>query len=570
MAIAVLLACLLTFVTAKVCLPVTAMLFLAIAVPVCAGFLRYRLFAEALSFWGLRLGSHAASVSQGKGQSAWDLISMSAEQIFGPSRMALLELEPGKTHSTLIRTDGCDDSDILERRRDISREPWQKFIESGLPGKHTGRPVFKSTDNENSEAGDRAGSRGDTEFIVPLLSQGTIFGFMVLELQAASLRNWKDLENVLLEFSFESSRIVARQRSSDSSSTQEASWKHRILHVPESIEFARIEKQQRTIGDSWSQIEQSFESDSGCRILFDSYGRVLKSNSRMIRSIESEKAISECTFIELLPQIADVDLFEARKLFRTALLHGRSSEVRTNPSRIDGRVVLSRVNWGDAESEMFNRGVLLEVFDQTTTEDSRKLDEVLSRLEKLQFGLGEQASFTSDKIDSVADIVADLSDWLSKTEPQRPESNGMTFDSVWCAAEFNAQPALQKSNLKTDFRVTGGDKVSVSEPRVVGYAIEVCLSVMSEICSNGVLLIESVREGTDLTVKFRNGMAEMALAQEFASPGILGARQTDLLFDVRLMMQTCAGALDVEDNSNGEAVFHLTFPVEEIEEEAHV
>lgn len=108
------------------------------------------------------------------------------------------------------------------------------------------------------------------------------------------------------------------------------------------------------------------------------------------------------------------------------------------------------------------------------------------------------------------------------------------------------------------------------QPKVIGYAVESCLSVMSEISSNGVLLIELEEKADQWILKFRNGMSDLAQWQEFASPGILGARQTDLLFDVRLMMQSCGGNLDVEDSSNGEAVFHLTFPILRLKEVARV
>ncbi len=563
LAIAVLLACFLVLVVANACLPVTAMLFLALAVPVCAGFLRYRMIAEALAFWRTRLGAQAATVSQQKGQSAWELISMSAGQLFGPSRLVLFELEPGHSRMSLVLTEGCGADSILERRRDISRDPWQGFIESGLPGKHSGRPIFDRVERkENSEAENRVASVGGTEFIVPLLVQGTIFGFMVLEMNTASLRNWKDFENVLKEFSFEITRIVAHNRSAEAGAKLESSWRHRILHVPESIEFEKIERQQRAIAVSWSQIEQSFEANSGCRVLFDAYGRVLKLNSKMIRSVESGQAISESSFVELVPRIASVNTAVARQLMRKTLILGQRCEFTTNASRIDGKVILSPVAWGDNDGEMLNRGVLLEVFDRTQSEESAELDHVLGQLVTLQttltFAMGATDSHARS---AVAEIVTDLSTFLSRDEKLLPQCNGTTFERVWRVAEFNARPALQKSNLMTEFRVEDGNAVVLPDAKVVGYGIETCLSVMSEICSNGTLLIDSIQTEDSWTLKFRNRLADLAPRHEFSSPGILGTRQTDMLFDVRLMMKSCGGALDVEDNSNGEAVFHLTFPV---------
>jgi len=530
-------------------LPITGLLFLAISIPACLWFDRFRTLHNIIATLRIRMTTSSLADSDPQGDDSWQKFESAANQFFGAARTAIFELETESQMLKLVQTSNCpNESEILEQRRDISRPPWQQAIDFGKAVKNSARPIFITTlpHDTNHAAGDFAQCNGDTEFIVPLLCGSKIFGFMVLEMNQADLRNWPDFENIVNEFASDFTQFVHRNRTLKIPERKWNNWNQ----TPESLDSRVIETQQVAIDKAVTQIEKAFESDSCCRMMFDAFGKAIKANSRMIRRLNSDTPVSEFVFTELLPMIADVEDTEVRVVFRNAIVSDQKTELETKTGSLYGNIVISPVAWedeSDSDRELTTRGILLEIFDSREKADLQKLKELLDETAGSQ-----QSTHGSSLLTEIQELI----DTARETVASRNEG---TFETVWDAALFNSQPRFQKKNLSIATRLGDVRAVQVRDVDVVSNIVEVCLSVLAE-CSrhSDQLKVELQRNSTHWVLRMRNGQHDHN--SNWSSPSILGKRQTELLFASRQKMQACGGSVDVEDTANGEVVIHVSFP----------
>ena len=529
----------------SICLPATGLLFLLAAVPICLSLGRFRVLSEVVSALKLRLNVQDTATANLDSDDPWKHISAAVDQFFGPHRTAFFELRNEDQYLKLVLTNGLrEEEKIYEQRRDINRNPWRNCIYEGRAKENTSRPIFLPNPNpnqdKNPEVGDFACNRGVTEFIVPLVCKGKIFGLMVLEMSVEQALAWPDLDNVLNEVAVDFAELIDRYQRSQVS---DRSWKNWTL-TPELRESNQIAKRQKQIDESVNQMDLAFETDSCCRLLFDAFGRVIKVNSRMVRRLETDKPVFGLVFTDLVQMIADVDQTQAREIFRNAILSGQKTELENRSDSLHGNIVVSPVAWSDSsEHELLSSGILVEIFD--------------ARRSGGHSAIGQQVTAAnSNTEESLLTEFGNLAGVARDAVAYQRDGN---FETVWRAALFNAQPRLQAMNLSIAENFKGANQVVVRDGDVVANTVEVCLAVLAE-CSNrsDTLKAQLGWNATHWILDLRNGQEDQTLT--WSSPSILGTRQAERLFAARKKMQANGGSVDVDDSSNGEVVIQVSFP----------
>jgi hypothetical protein len=541
----------LTFSFLSICSPITGLLFLLTTVPVCFWFARFRILSEFVSAFKIRLQSNSVAASNLQTEDPWKHITAAVDQFFGAQRAAFFELRPEDQTLQLVHTVGVGDEGIYERRRDINRDPWRRSIELGRTKQNRTRLIFTPDRGKNPEAGDLASIDGDTEFIVPLMCKGKIFGFMVLEMSSEHTFNWPDFENVLDEFAADFSQMIDQSRRSK---IPNRAWEN-LNETPEHRESDQIARQLQQSDTSKNQIEQAFETDSCCRMLFDSFGSVINVNSRMIRRLEADKPVSEFTFTDLIQSIADVNVQQAREIFRSAILFDQRTDLETKSGNLHGNIVISPVELNDNSGrELFSRGILIEIFDAREHASFNKL----AKLFDAPASLVKQVTNAAGQPNGES-VLAEIESLISAASDVVASRRDGSFDSVWRAALFNSQPRLQKTNLTIETKFDGAESVVVRDRDRIVKTIEVCLSVLAE-CSrhSDTLNVKLDRNASQWKLEMRNGPDRQDV--NWSSPSILDKRQIERLFAEQQEMETCGGSVGVEDASSGEILIWVSFP----------
>jgi CHASE2 domain-containing sensor protein len=547
----------------SVCLPVTSLMLLGVAIPACLWNERFRILHEIVSERKLRLKTHALASSNDRfDDEPWQQIADAANQFFGARRMALFELDPASQRIKVIERNDCvGDPSLLERRRDPGRDPWRQAMDLGKPIRNVERPVFSRALNadERHRAEDPETRNGDTEFIVPLLVGSRIFGFMVLEMINSELEKWPDFENIVGKFTSDFAPLIHQHRTLEK---QRNGWRGWLLQK-EILDYDAIEKSNASIKRSVTQIEKAFDSDSCCRAMVSVYGNVVRANSRLIRRLDSEIPVSDIGFQALLQKIADVTESDARIIFRNAIVSDQRTELPTRSGASHGTIVISPIAWNhNDKSELSSRGLLVEVSDTREDADLKKLEAIVGTA-------STEIANDMHNLSEGSSLLKEIENLVRTAKTVVTSKKEGTFETVWNSALFNVQPQLQEKNLTLATKFGDAASVKVRDADLVSCTTEVCLSVLAE-CSrhSDTLKLRLSRNQTHWVLRMRNGQHDFR--SNWTSPSIVGKRQAELLFAQRQKMQACGGSVDVQDDANGEVVIHVSFPAGVLKTEACV
>ena len=519
----------------SVSLPASALLMLASWIPFCIWLDRFGILSDIVASRKVKLNVDSISNSDLKLEDPFQRMAPALNQFYTTGRIALFEIVPETQMLRLVETDGSASQDSIHKQHsDISLDPWKQSIDFGRASRDHSCPIFKPLEpsTENAEVEDFASRRGDIEFIVPLKNGSKIFGFIVLEVLATDLQGWTEFEKVINEFADEFAGLIQQHRSAVA---QQRSWGPKAF-TPEQLESDAIQRKQNSVDEATNQIRKAFESDTCCRTLFDAHGRILQMNSRAIRRLDSDKPTSAFNFVELLKRFAGVDVSEARKIFRTAIVADQKSELATRLGSLGGTIVVSPIAWTDEQSrDLFSRGVLVEIFDAREITESPQITKEESLLQEV-----------TELAQASAQVVQNQTD--------------KSLDSVLYAAVFNAQPRLQKKNITLASTFENTPNIVLQNRELLTSATEVSLNVLAD-CSrlNDTLTFALNRHQTHWELVLRNGQTQTTTS--WSSPSILGKPLRDQLEEIDKKMRMIAGSVEFEDTLNGEVMIFISFPV---------
>ena len=273
---------------------------------------RLRFLDRATTLSSLR---QQALLPQPGDRELWESIAEFTMQMFDPTRAAFLELPRGATHAKVVRCEKCNESNILERRRDIRRLPYSQAVEQGGPVECARRQFFRDVTDEDSRH----------ELIVPLHFAGDLRGFMVLEFAAGVETRFPEIGQQLRSLaSIVSGALVEEHQREEA----ERSSARRLGALAEEEGIVKMLQLDEALQQRLTLFESQFEQSSSGLAIFDAYGRLQMMNSEMHNQLQ-QRGLGDSS-----KQVADLVVGLSRKdrdLIRTILrevaIHQRIREV---------------------------------------------------------------------------------------------------------------------------------------------------------------------------------------------------------------------------------------------------
>ena len=202
---------------------------------------------------------------------SWQDIANMISQLVKWDRLVLLELAPGSDFLEVVHHGNCEATDIVERRRDVTRAPYQVASDVGDIISLQEREFLRS----------RA---GEVQWMVPFLTDGQVVGFMVVSVDASRIENDPGLIDRLSHCARETAMVIARKQASQSGE----------FHAnAESIEHDEASDAAIAVCDLFGRIEmmngrmidlcRSNRFDAGSQSLLQLMGQLLKGGEEKAR-----------------------------------------------------------------------------------------------------------------------------------------------------------------------------------------------------------------------------------------------------------------------------------------------
>ena len=208
-------------------------------------------------------------------------------------RMVLMELPSGLDHLQVVVTDGCDDSDIFEKRRDIMRMPYSSAKNSGDVLELSERAFLHPRD-------------GETQLLVPFLTNGEVVAFMTVGVADEKISSDPQLLSRLSQVAPDIAELISRKQSNSMNQAQKSGAK----------------------GDD------QFQSVDAAVAVCDLFGRIEMMNAEMI-DLCSRRFFDAGyqSLTDLLALLLDGGRLEAREMVATVVMESESVVRRVKSSR---------------------------------------------------------------------------------------------------------------------------------------------------------------------------------------------------------------------------------------------
>lgn len=339
-------------------LPVTAMILCALASIAAISTVRFFQIREFVEYWKVKSSVREVQFQSRFEHNVWQAIADTMSQMFQPTRIAMLELPPDATHLKIIKTAGCDYSQIFEKRLDYRRTPYFEAIESNLPIRNP-RGAFFVLDPTVSEQ----------EFILPITSGSATLGVIVLAMDIQVLNQWTDFESFLEEFNTGIAQLVAANRRDQNGKEAREQWHQRLQRLPEQDEFETVQNNFHLQNDLMERSDLAFDLSESAMGTFDVYGRMLRRNSRFHQTVQSVNLpVMQTTCVELMSALSGKSLDQCRRIFRQTIFENRNASViLADPQhRKSPRVMFVKpmdIQEDERRTLLETKGVLLEIVD---------------------------------------------------------------------------------------------------------------------------------------------------------------------------------------------------------------
>ena len=383
---------------------------------------RFSRMGDFVQYWKMRSMVREAHLESRFEEGVWKAVGDSALQMFQPTRMVLMELNPGDTHLKRVSLVGCDYSHILEKRLDPQRSPYLEAIEES-------RPIV----NPRGSFFSRTPGLSEAEFVLPLTNGMTTLGIIVLGMEKKYLAQWADFQTFLENFTIEMSQLIAASRQESVDDLSQLDWRERLRKLPEEVEFIEIQRSSERQNDLIERSELAFDCSESAMATFDIYGRVIRRNSSFNRIIqEAQLSISRTSCVEILASLTGRSQNDCRKIFREAIMNDRDEEILlVDQDRSRSPQVMyvkpMRLNEEERRTSIEMHGLLIEIVDGSPFGDLEHWNQQLAQ------------SLVPTALETVEDLSSKKADLRAlaeaKTSPQETLQNlfgtvGSTVDEI--------------------------------------------------------------------------------------------------------------------------------------------
>ncbi|MDB4766412.1 CHASE2 domain-containing protein [bacterium] len=357
---------------ASVWLPGTAIILAALLSVVVIAFQRFTKLDDYVQFWKIRSTTREGHLQSRFEENVWQAIGDVANQMFQPTRVVMMELEPGATHLKRVHAVGCDYSQIYEKRLDYKRAPYWEPIQNKQATRSSQRGFFASNPGVQ-----------ETEYILPLVHGMTIYGVIAMAVDVETHEKWADFDSFVNRFCSEMSQLIAGSRRVGERAAAKAGWFARWQTLPEERTFLEIQDASLKQDDLSERVDIAFNACEAALATFDIYGRVIRRNSSFNRLLQkTELSISRASCIEVISTLSGLTMNQSRKIFRDAILHNQSDKHLIANETINDTMMMHikpmQLQEDDHRTSIETHGLMLEIVDGKVFKDLRQWNHELS------------------------------------------------------------------------------------------------------------------------------------------------------------------------------------------------
>ena len=497
---------------------------------------------------------------------AWPLVVNMINQTLDVQRSVFLEAEAGSSILREVRALGCSFDDVIERRRDYGRAPYDTALENGGPIRVEGYL--------------RQGFENEDQFMIPLSYAGEVVGFWACAIDSAKTSG-ENIEGILGDYAILVSELLYQKRQA----TRTYSWWDKVdayfTHDAGEQVYRDLKMTLEITEGRLRQVETLLSNIHTATIVYDLFGRVLHVNDRLLTLFENQKLNPyKMTALDFVAAVSDYDVAWARKILRHVVIEqqpismpaklGRDSETRyllhLHPlhfGSVDAR--------SDALKELGGKSVLFELVDTTA------FTGVYAMKDRLTSRLGVQIRGDLASIDVSSSLLGSdgispdqrrhisrvIHDKVSRTMDVLVECQQyLALDGSAASVErfpVDAQDALRSALGETEGELSGrGITVTVDEPRLMslvlastGNLVVVLRSILRLLGADAIdgseIQIE-VEEREDLvSIRFRNtgfGVPNERFQEYLHGDTTLASEELKTLREGILWVQSWGGDLE--------------------------
>ena len=358
--------------SASVWLPGTALIFAGLLSVVTTAFQRLTKLDDFVQFWKIRSTTREGHLQSRFEENVWQAIGDVANQMFQPTRVVMMELAPGATHLKRVLAVGCDYSQICEKRLDYKRAPYWEPLQNKQAVRSSQRGFFASNQGVR-----------ETEYILPLVHGMKVYGVIAMAVDVDTHEKWADFDSFVNRFSSEMSQLIADSRRVGKQADEKTGWFDRWLTLPEERDFLDIQDASLKQDDLIERVDIAFNACEAALATFDIYGRVIRRNSSFNLLLQkTELSISRASCIEVISTLSGLTMNQSRKIFRDAILHSESDKHFIANDNIDDTMMMHikpmQLQEDDHRTSIETHGLLLEIVDGKVFKDLRQWNHELS------------------------------------------------------------------------------------------------------------------------------------------------------------------------------------------------
>jgi hypothetical protein len=242
----------------------------------------------------------------------WELIISFLQHMFPLDRIALLVADDTRSRLRLASFAGCQDEDIVERRRDLRRHPFSDANErkTTLQIDET-RPFFERRPAQ-------------CQFICPLMYLGRLQGMVIVELSRTALQRQLGFTQSLQDACDEIAPWIARYGDLRRIASRQKRWWNRWSVSSEQETFEALQRYLQSLERHMHQSYAVIESASSGKAVFDLSGNLVTLNAEMFRILHRCGISShEARLLPTIRSLSKRDILECRELVRRVLMQGR-------------------------------------------------------------------------------------------------------------------------------------------------------------------------------------------------------------------------------------------------------
>ncbi len=553
---------------------------------------RFHILAHFFDQWKLLRQTNIKTTWNASYDEIWSSVATSANQIFHPKRLVLMELETGSVHLKVRATIGCDVSEIAEKRRDISRVPFRNPVEQRSSVTLEDRPFL--TNDESC-----------TQFMVPLIEGADVQGIMVLEIAGGALTR-ADFEDRLSEFADKMAAFLAGTRERELERILSNTKVRRLCFLPESIAARALYQDEVDYRRYEDLLARALDCSEVAVAIYDVFGNLIKSNKPMIDHLQDRNiSVLDTNCCDVLAAITERSAHYCQELVRQCLIDNRAEEILLAPedaNQAASVLYVKPLRSADvlADEGVENRCISIQYVDgrlfhdmhvwQTQFADSQAgvLRDQLSRLERFANDIDRKdedselqmyTALAAEVLDAVEQCQSAIRFGLSE---EAEDFFAIDTAAILQASLDNCKEECESRgvNIKQTSQIT--DATAISNPmllrRIFSFAIE-CL--LSDASRQSQIMISATRTDTRLRYRFDVVSSKSAVSDVEQEPGqgwqfshttnlgkaatVLVQRHTEQLIQVSRWMRQWGATLKYECARNYQPSIEIDLACNELD-----